>query len=398
MPKNERSDHRIEERDFLNYLLLLKYGEISLKGKNRPYFENRLIDNIRSRLKDVDYVLHRRQGRLYIECNDLRIIPTLQDTFGLVEICPARKCAKDLQEIQAAALEEAREVIGDAHVSFKVDTRRIDKSYPHDSMQISRAVGTHLLKNMPNLHVDVHTPQHRLEIELRDDVYLYLRRYRAAGGMPYATSSGTVLLLSGGIDSPVAAYQMARRGVILHPLHFHAAPFTSEEAFEKVRELTRRIARFTGPLRLNSMNLAKAQQLIRRETDERYFTLIQRRLMTRLANRLAKKLRAQSISTGENLAQVASQTMEGLRSTHAVSELPVFRPLISFDKEDIVIKAKEMGTYDVSILPFDDCCTIFLPKTVITKPRLEDIEQEEAKLDMEQLIDMTWETYQREHV
>lgn len=382
----------------MKHLLLLKYGEISLKGKNRAYFENRLVQNIQERLKDFSYILHRRQGRLYVECDDLRVISILQETFGLVEICPATKTSPDIDLIKQVALEEMRRYLGDRPSTFKVDTRRVNKQYPLDSMQISRMVGGYILRNMPNLRVDVHTPQTRLEIEVRDEVFMYLERYRAVGGMPYGTSSGTVLLLSGGIDSPVAAYQMARRGVIIHPLHFHASPYTSEESFEKVRELTRRIARFTGPLRLNSINLAEAQKMIRKETDERYFTILQRRLMTRLANRLARKLKAQSISTGENLAQVASQTMEGIRCTHAVSELPVFRPLISFDKEDIVIKAKKMGTYDVSILPYDDCCTIFLPKTVITKPRLEDVEQEESRLNMEEILEMTWKTWKREYV
>ncbi len=382
----------------MNYLLLLKYGEISLKGKNRRHFENRLVENIRSRLRDFEFLLHRRQGRLYVECNDLQVIPILQETFGLVEICPARKSTLDFDDIKENAYLEMLRVIGDEERTFKVDTRRINKEYPLDSMQISRMVGGYLLRRMPNLRVDVHSPKYRLEIEVRDEVFMYLERYRAAGGMPYGTSSGSILLLSGGIDSPVAGYQMARRGVILHPLHFHAHPFTSEEAFEKVRELTRRLSRYIGPLRLNSINLAEAQQYIRRDSDERYFTLIQRRLMTRLANRLARQLKAQSLSTGENLAQVASQTMEGLRATHAVSELPIFRPLISFDKEDIVVRAKKMNTYEVSILPFDDCCTIFLPKTVVTKPRLEDIENEERHLDMDALVEMSWQTWKREYV
>lgn len=382
----------------MKYLLLLKYGEISLKGKNRKFFELRLMENIRARLEGRAYELIRKQGRLYVRCEDLSIIPILQDTFGLVEICPARTCSLDFEELKATALEEMRSLLPQHPVTFKVDTRRINKNFPIESLEVSRKIGAHLLRNLPSLSVDVHQPQFRLEIEIREEIYLYLRRYRAVGGMPYGTSSGSVLLLSGGIDSPVAAYQMARRGVILHPLHFHAMPFTSEEALEKVKELTRRIGRYTGALRLNTMNLTEAQQILRRSTDERYFTLLQRRLMTRLANRLARKLGAISLSTGENLAQVASQTMEGLRSTHSVSALPIFRPLISFDKEDIVTIAKRIGTYETSILPFEDCCTIFLPKSVITKPKLEDIEAQEALVNIEEIEEMVWSTWKRERV
>lgn len=379
-------------------LYLVKYGEIALKGKNRHYFEQKLIQAIRNRLKGMDASVSFISGRIYVESEDERTLRLLQDTFGLVEICEARKTPLDMKALKEAAVEEMKEATANQPTTFKVETRRSNKHYELDSMQVSAELGAHLLSTLSNLTVDVHQPKVRLEVEVREDMYLYVRRYQAVGGIPYGTGGKTVLLMSGGIDSPVAGYQMARRGVEIVPLHFHAKPFTSEMALDKVRELVKRLTYYTGWLYLYHMNISQAQIILREKCDERFFTILQRRLMTRLANELAQQKGALAITTGENIAQVASQTMEGLRCTDDASTLPVFRPLISFDKNDIIKIAKNIETFETSILPFEDCCTVFLPEKVATRPKLEEILDQEKKVDLEELLQITRQSLVKEKI
>lgn len=378
-------------------LLLLKYGEIALKGRNRRFFENHLLDNIRKRLEGRDYKLEMEMGRIYVHYDDPQIPHLLKDTFGLVEVCLCERVPLDEEELEKKVVEllSREELQGK---SFKIETKRSNKSYTKTSPEMNRHMGGVVLRAFPELHVDVHNPDYLIEIEIRKDFYLYLERYKGLGGMPYGTAGKGVLLMSGGIDSPVAGYQMARRGVRILPLHFHAMPFTSLEALEKVKNLVRRLSYYTGPLPFYHINLLSSQRLLKEYCDEKYFTLLQRRLMTRLATELARREGALSLITGENLAQVASQTMEGINCTNAVTDHPIFRPLISFDKEDIVKISKKIETYETSILPFDDACTIFLPKKVVTRPRLSELVVEEEKIDLELLFHEAWSTLVKEEI
>lgn len=378
-------------------LLLLKYGEIALKGKNRRFFENVLLANIKERLKGYTFQILSEMGRIYVYYEDNNVPLILQDTFGLVEVCLCEKTPLILEALE----EKVKEMLSEHELSgrtFKIETRRSNKNYPMTSPQINQHLGGMVLKAFPQLRVDVHHPDLLIEVEVRKEFYIYLERYRALGGMPYGTSGKGVVLMSGGIDSPVAAYQMARRGVKILPLHFHAQPFTSLESLEKVRKLVRRLKAYTGPLSFYHINLLESQQMIREHCDEKYFTILQRRLMTKLAAELARKQGAMALITGENLAQVASQTIEGINCTNAASDRPVFRPLISFDKEDIVKIAKRIGTYDISILPFEDACTVFLPSKVETRPTLGAVLREEEKMDNEELFHIAWKTLVKETV
>ncbi|HHT19937.1 MAG TPA: tRNA 4-thiouridine(8) synthase ThiI [Tissierellia bacterium] len=379
-------------------LYLVKYGEITLKGKNRRYFENKLLSNIRSRIEPFGAELDFYQGRIFVRSDDDRIIPVLQDTFGLVEICPAVQLPLEMEALREAALEQMAALTAGRQMSFKVETRRSNKGFALDSPAINRDIGGYVLKNLPHVRVDVHEPDIRLEIEVREQIYLYAKTYPAVRGIPYGTAGKSVVLMSGGIDSPVAAFNMARRGVEIVPLHFHAMPFTSEMALDKVRKLVRRLSDYTGWLYFYHLNLSQAQIKLREACDERYFTILQRRLMTRLATLLAEDKHALSLTTGENLAQVASQTMEGIYCTNDATHLPIFRPLISLDKDDIVKQAKQIETFETSILPYEDCCTIFLPAKVATRPKLADVLAEEAKVDMARLIEDTWQTLVREKI
>lgn len=379
-------------------LYLVKYGEITLKGKNRRYFENKLLSNIRSRIEPFGAELDFYQGRIFVRSDDERIIQVLQDTIGLVEICPAEQLPLDMDALREAAAKRMMELSGGQNMTFKVETRRSNKGFALDSPAINRDIGGFILQHVPNVSVNVHDPDIRIEIEIREQIYLYAGTYPAVRGIPYGTAGKSVVLMSGGIDSPVAAFNMARRGVEIVPLHFHAMPFTSEMALDKVRKLVRRLTDYTDWLYFYHINLSQAQIEMRETCDERYFTILQRRLMTRLATKLAEERHALSLTTGENLAQVASQTMEGIYCTNAATHLPVFRPLISLDKDDIVKQAKQIETFETSILPFEDCCTIFLPSQVATRPRLEDVLKEEAKLDMDRLVEETWQTLVREKI
>lgn len=378
-------------------LLLLKYGEIGLKGKNRYFFESQLIENIKARLKDYQVEIISETGRIYVNYEDDLVPLIVKDTFGLVQVCLCEKVPLDLEALE----EKIGQMLATyelAGMTFKIEARRTNKKYPMNSPELNSHLGSFVLKKFPQLRVDVHNPDFLIEVEVRNSFYVYFECHRALGGMPYGSSAKAVLLMSGGIDSPVAAYQMARRGVRVLPLHFHAQPFTSLESLEKVRSLVKRLSYYMGPMSFYHMNLLETQQILKENCNDKYFTILQRRLMTKLAAKLASREKALGLITGENLGQVASQTIEGINCTNDASNIPVFRPLISFDKEDIVKIARDIETYETSILPFEDACTVFLPSRVETRPRLRAIHKEEQKVDGNELINIAWKSLVKETI
>ncbi len=372
-------------------IILLKYGEIALKGLNRHHFENRLIDNIKASLRGLKgYKVTKEHGRMYIAYDqhlEDEIIDRVRKVFGLVSICPGLAVENDLNIIKEAALEETKKLIEETgQVTFKVEARRSDKKFPFTSPEISKHVGGFINTSLEEVSVDVHHPEFRVNVEVRERTYIYCREIPCYGGMPYGTSGKAALLLSGGIDSPVAGWMMAKRGVELSAVHFHSYPFTSDRAKEKVFDLGRILCRYVGKMKIYSVNLLEIQKEIGEKCPEEHMTILSRRFMMAIAERIAVADGCQALITGENIAQVASQTIEGLTVTNARVSMPVFRPLIAFDKNDIVTFAKKIDTFETSILPFEDCCTVFLPKKVITRPKLKDLLAAEALLDEEGLI------------
>lgn len=372
-------------------IILLKYGEIALKGLNRHQFENRLVDNIKASLRGLKgYKVSKEHGRMYIayeKALEDEIIERVSKVFGLVAICPGMAVENDLNIIKEAALEETKKLIEETgQKTFKVEARRSDKQFPFTSPEICKHVGGYINTTLEDVSVDVHKPEFMVNVEVRDRAYVYCREIACYGGMPYGTSGKAALLLSGGIDSPVAGWMMARRGVELSAVHFHSYPFTSDRAKEKVIDLGKILCRYVGKLRIYSVNLLEIQKEIGAKCPEEQMTILSRRFMMAIAERIAVSDGCQALITGENIAQVASQTIEGLTVTNAKVSMPVFRPLIAYDKNDIVLVAKKIDTYETSILPFEDCCTVFLPKRVITRPKLKDILAAEALLEEEALI------------
>ena len=371
------------------HAFLIKYAEIAIKGKNRHLFEDALIRNIRSALKPVEGIFHvfREMGRLYITMEEPYdyegALEALQRVFGVAYICPVTAVdSLEYEEIERSVVSYVREVYQDASgKSFKVFARRASKQYPMDSMEIASSLGGAILEACPHLHVDVHDPQIRLTVELRQKAYIYSENIPGPGGMPVGTNGSAMLLLSGGIDSPVAGYMIAKRGVRIDAVYFHAPPYTSERAKQKVVDLARLVARYSGPIRLHVVNFTDIQLAIYEKCPHDELTIIMRRYMMRIAGHFAGCDGAQGLITGESIGQVASQTIQSLVCTNAVCNLPVFRPLIGFDKQEIIAVSEKIGTYETSIPPFEDCCTIFVAKHPVTKPVLKRIEHSERKLD-----------------
>lgn len=367
-------------------LLLVKYApEIFLKGLNKGKFERKLIDNIKNVLKDLKYDFINDTGRWFLEFEDIEEgLKRVKRVFGVSEVCIVTEVEADMEEIKKQALKEAADIKVD---TFKVQTNRANKSFPGTSMDISREVGAYILMNSEELKVDVNNPKGIINIEIREKAYVYSKRVKAAGGMPYGTNGSTMLMLSGGIDSPVAGYMMARRGVQLNCVYFHSHPYTSERAKEKVKDLANILKSYTGDVKLYVAPFTEIQMQIIEKCREDELTIIMRRFMMRVACRLAELKGINSVTTGESIGQVASQTMEGLVVSNDVADRPVFRPLIAMDKVDIMDKAREIDTYETSILPYEDCCTVFVPKHPKTKPRLEEIRKSESVLDIEKLVE-----------
>lgn len=373
-------------------IILCKLGEVVLKGLNRHSFEMKLMSNIRRRTQKFGkFRIYSRQSTIYVEpagqCDLAGAYDACKKVFGLIAITKAVPCEKSKEAI----LDTAKLYLGDSlrtANSFKVETKRADKTFPMGSIQVSQWVGGMLHDAFPHLTVDVHNPELTVYIEIREDAaYVHAPAEPAAGGLPLGMGGSALSLLSGGIDSPVSSYMMAKRGVVLEMLHFAAPPYTSEMAREKVLSLAKELTDWCGRLSVHIVPLTEIQECIRRDCPEEYFTLITRRFMMRIADRLAKEFDCRALVTGENLGQVASQTMEALRVSEDVTDLPVLRPLIGMDKEEIVRIARHIGTFDTSILPYEDCCTVFTPRHPKTKPDVNEVREIESVLDIESLID-----------
>ena len=365
---------------------LVKYAEIGIKGKNRRLFEDALIKQIKFSLESVgDFSVFKEQGRIFVKANDTfdqeETISALQRVFGISAICPVViKESAQWEDLAKAVCEYVDHAYPDKNITFKVLARRADKSYPKKSFEIAADLGAEILDRFPEMKVDVHHPAVYINVELRTHVYIYSIEILGPGGMPVGTNGKAMLLLSGGIDSPVAGYMISKRGVYLDAVYFHAPPYTSERAKEKVVDLAKLVAKYSGPIHLHIVNFTDIQLAIYEKCPHDELTIIMRRYMMRIAEYLAKENKAQALITGESIGQVASQTMQSLVATNAVCTMPVFRPLIGMDKQEIVDISEKINTYETSILPYEDCCTIFVAKHPVTKPKVSVIEASERKL------------------
>ncbi len=378
-------------------LILLKYGEIALKGLNKPLFEAKLVDNIKSRLENIGkFSIKKAQSTIYVEPLEDGIdmeltIESLAQVFGIVNICPVAKCGKDMKSIAKTAIECVND-IRTTEKTFKVEAKREDKTFPLNSPQICREIGGEILSAVEGISVDVHKPDIMVNVEIRQEAYVYTKKIKGAGGMPIGTNGKATILLSGGIDSPVAGYMIAKRGVALEAVHFHSHPYTSDRAKEKTIDLAKQMSKYCGKIRLHIVPFTKIQLDIIEKCPENYLTVIMRRLMMRIAEKISVREGSAALITGESIGQVASQTMESLVCTDNAVTQPVFRPCIGMDKEEIVTISKKIGTYETSILPYEDCCTIFVPKHPKTKPQLEEIiEAEKALGDIESALNQAIE-------
>ncbi|MBQ7915898.1 MAG: tRNA 4-thiouridine(8) synthase ThiI [Firmicutes bacterium] len=376
--------------------LLVKYGEIAIKGNNRHQFENLLIRNIKEKLAKVGtYKVSKEQGRIFIEPENGSsiddIIAPLQKVFGIIGLCPASVFTDDsMESICEQTIAHLKEDYGEnpAPVTFKVEARRANKKYPLNSLQIAAEVGSKILEAFPNWSVDVHHPQVTVWTELRNRVYVFSKVIPGLGGMPVSSHNKAALLLSGGIDSPVAGWMIAKRGVELCAIYFHAHPYTTDRAKDKVVELARRVSEYSGRINLYVVPFTDIQLDIYDRCPQDQLTIIMRRIMMRISEKIAEKEGAMALITGENLGQVASQTLQSMYCTNEVCTMPVYRPLIGFDKQEIVEIAQKIDTFETSILPYEDCCTIFVAKHPETKPKLESIKKSETHLtDIEAAIE-----------
>ena len=367
---------------------LIKYAEIALKGKNRYLFEDALVKQIRIALKKVDgkFEITKSQGRIYIECLEdydfEETVGGLQKVFGITGICPVVHVEDyGFEDLQKVIVHYMDEVYPDKHKTFKVNARRARKNYPLTSMEINSELGGTILDAFPEMRVDVHTPEIELFVEIREKIYIYSRVIPGAGGMPIGSNGKAMLLLSGGIDSPVAGYMVAKRGVKIDAVYFHAPPYTSERAKQKVLDLARIVSAYTGPIYLHVINFTDIQLYIYEKCPHEELTIIMRRYMMKIAEHFAEEGKCLGMITGESIGQVASQTMQSLAVTNEVCHMPVYRPLIAMDKQDIVSIAEKIDTYETSILPYEDCCTIFVAKHPVTKPSLKHIKKSECRLE-----------------
>ena len=367
---------------------LIKYGEIGIKGKNRYLFEDALVKQIRHALKHVEgeFEVRKEQGRIYVDTlSDYEfdeVVEALKRVFGIVGICPVVVTEDEGFEKLAEVVTDYLEKEYDSHTqTFKVDSRRARKNYPKNSMELNADLGEKILDAFPEMKVDVHKPEMVLNVEIREKIYIYSRIIPGAGGMPVGTNGKAMLLLSGGIDSPVAGYMIAKRGVKIDAVYFHAPPYTSERAKQKVVDLASIVARYSGPINLHVVNFTDIQLYIYEKCPHEELTIIMRHYMMRIAEHFAKETGSLGLITGESIGQVASQTMQSLAATNEVCTMPVYRPLIGFDKQEIVDVSLKIDAYETSILPYEDCCTIFVAKHPVTKPNINIIKRSETKLE-----------------
>lgn len=380
---------------------LIKYGEIGVKGKNRYMFEEALVHQIELALRKIDgkFRCSRESGRIYVYCMDDfdydETVDALQHVFGIVGICPVLVISGDSLDEMSEACIGFLEKTYDAHdQTFKVNCRRAKKSYPISSMEVNSEIGARILDHFPEMKVDVHEPQIMLHVEICNRVYVYSKVIPGPGGMPVGTNARAMLLLSGGIDSPVAGWMIAKRGVALDAIYFNAPPYTSERAKQKVIDLAKIVARYSGPIRLHIVNFTDIQLYIYEQCPHDELTIIMRRYMMIIAEHFAKEAGDYALVTGESIGQVASQTIQSLFVTNEVCTMPVFRPLIGFDKQDIVDISEKIKAYDTSILPYEDCCTIFVARHPVTKPNLKSIKKSEVNLQekIDQLLEQAYDS------
>lgn len=380
---------------------LIKYGEIAIKGKNRYLFEEALVNQIKYALKEAEgeFKVRRLQGRIYVdalgEYDYDEVMEKLTHVFGIVGICPVVLVEdKGFDALAKDVIDYMDRVYPDKNITFKVHARRARKNYPMTSMEVNAALGEKILEAFPEIKVDVHNPQVLLSVEIREEINIYSVEVKGAGGMPVGTNGRAMLLLSGGIDSPVAGYMIAKRGVAIDAVYFHAPPYTSDRAKQKVVDLAKIVAGYSGPMNLYVVNFTDIQLAIYEKCPHEELTIIMRRYMMKLAEHFAKEGGCLGLVTGESIGQVASQTMQSLAATNAVCTLPVYRPLIGFDKNEIIDISEKIDAYETSILPYEDCCTIFVAKHPVTKPNIKVIEKSELKLadNIEELLKTAIET------
>lgn len=374
-------------------IILVRYGEIILKGLNRPVFEDKLVGNIRSAINKFGKAkVIKSQGRIYIEPEDEKyeidlVMQKVINVFGVISVSPVWKIETDYEQIKANAVKMASELVEqNGYKTFKVEAKRGNKRFPMQSPEICNDVGGYVLENVNGLSVDVHNPDFILYIEVRESTYIYSETIKGFGGMPLGSNGKAMLLLSGGIDSPVAGWMMAKRGVELEAIHFYSYPYTSERAKQKVIDLAQILTGYCGKMRLHIVPFTEIQLAINDNCPQEQLTIIMRRIMMRIAEQIARNSNAMALVTGESIGQVASQTMHGLYCTDAAVNMPVFRPLIAMDKVEVVDIARKIDTFETSILPYEDCCTVFVAKHPQTKPKLERIMYSEEKVDFEPLI------------
>lgn len=373
----------------MNKVLLLKFGELFLKGRNRREFLKLLRYNIEQKLKGLTYKLSETQGRLVVSnfSADIEdeLISRLQKVFGLIGVASAVEIDTVMEDIE----KYVGEFDVENYKTFKIEAKRADKTFPMTSMEIEKHLGGVVLDKNPNLKVDLYNPELIINVEIRvnNKTYIYSNLYPCANGLPLGSAGKGLLLLSGGIDSPVAGYLMSKRGLKLEAVHFHSYPYTSAQAKDKVIELAKEISEYCGEIKLHVVSFTEIQEQIHKNCDPEYMITIMRRIMMRIAERLCKENGLGAIVTGESLGQVASQTMQSMTVTNSVVSLPVFRPVIAFDKEEIMDVARKIGTYETSILPYEDCCTVFLPKNPVIRPTISRAEYLEKSLDIDYLVE-----------
>ena len=385
-------------------ILLCKYGEIVLKGANRKYFEDMLCREMKKRAKAYgDFDIYRAQSTIYIEPKDDLadvdgMFEAASKVFGIVAISRAAVCEKSMEDIAKVTTEYIPQFL-DGKKTFKVEAKRSDKAFPLDSMEISREIGGVVLEACPRIKVDVHNPDVIVKVEVREfGAYVSAGQFKGAGGMPVGSNGRGLLLLSGGIDSPVAGYMIAKRGVRIDAVHFESFPYTSERAREKVLELARIVSEYAGDIYVHIVSLTHIQEELVKACEEDYFTLLLRRYMMTIAEKVARSHNCSALITGESLGQVASQTMQALGVTDACVNMPVFRPCIGMDKEEIVQISRKIGAFETSIQPYEDCCTVFTPKHPRTKPELEEVLAQENKLPFDELVEEAMGTLYTVHI
>lgn len=376
----------------MDYLISVSFGELTLKGDNRKDFENRIIKKIKKAISDFEIQeFYKEQGKVYIKADrELfdKMITEIKKVFGIFYICEVLRCDKNIEQIKIATNKLVEDLNISELTTFKVYVNRVDKKFTPKSPELSRELGGVILRNHGNmLKVDVHNPQLPVYVDVKENVYIYVKRYKGFGGLPIGSSGRGLLLLSGGIDSPVAGFMMGKRGMEIGAIHFHSYPFTSEQGEEKVKKLAQILSEYVGKFTMTSINLLPVQREIAENCPEKEITILGRIFMMKIAEKLAVKQNYNALITGESLGQVASQTIQGLTVVDKLVDISILRPLIALDKTEIIDIARNIDTYETSILPFEDCCTVFLPKHPVTKPKFDDIQNSLSKLNVEKLID-----------